>query len=108
MMQLLPYVGIGLLLLAVLGLWARQSFGTRAGRADLVMRRQRAPGVDEAAPHRDLGERIFSLQDWDFVRSETTLEIQRIFQREGGVLAISWLRRTRRQVSRLMRAHAAG
>ncbi len=107
MSQLLPYVGIGLLLLAALGLWARQSFVTRAGRAELLMPRQHRSGVGRAAPHRDLGERIFSPRDWDFVSRETPSEIQRMFQRERTVLAISWLRRTRMRVSQIMRAHVA-
>ncbi len=107
MSQLLPYVGIGLLLLAALGLWARQSFVTRAGRAELLMPRQHRSGVGRAAPHRDLGERIFSPRDWDFVSRDTPSEIQRMFQRERTVLAISWLRRTRKRVSQVMRAHVA-
>jgi len=107
MSQLLPYIGIGLLLLAALGLWARQSFVTRAGRAELLMPRQHRSGVGRAAPHRDLGERIFSPRDWDFVSRETPSEIQRMFQRERTVLAISWLRRTRMRVSQVMRAHVA-
>ena len=108
MSQLLPYVGIGLLFLAVLGLWVRQSFVTRAGRAELLMPRQHRSGVGRAAPHRDLGERIFGPEDWDFVSRETASEIQRMFQRERTVLAIAWLRRARLQVSQVMRAHVAG
>src|SRR5260370_17107664 len=108
MSQLLPYVGLGLLFLAVLGLWVRQSFVTRAGRAELLMPRQHRSGVGRAAPHRDLGERIFGPQDWDFVSRETPPETQRMFQRERTVLAIAWLRRTRLQVSQVMRAHVAG
>src|SRR5260370_42133899 len=107
MSQLLRYVGLGLLFLALLGLWVRQSFVTRAGRAELLMPRQHRSGVGSAAPHRDLGERIFGPQDWDFVSRETTSEIQRIFQRERTILAIAWLRRTRLQVSQVMRAHVA-
>jgi hypothetical protein len=106
--QLLPYLGIGLLLLAALCLWARQSFVTRRGRAELLMPRRLRSGVGRAAPHRDLGERIFGPEDWDFVSHDTPSEIQRLFQRERTVLAITWLRRTRLQVSQVMRAHVAG
>src|SRR5713226_3644754 len=105
MSQVLPYVCIGLLLLAALCLWARQSFVTRAGRAELLMPRQHRSGIGRASPHRDLGERIFGPQDWDFVSRDTPSEIQRMFQRERTVLAIAWLRRMRLQVSRVMRAH---
>jgi hypothetical protein len=108
MSQLLPYFGLGLLFLAVLGLWVRQSFVTRAGSAELLMPRQHRSGAGSAAPHRDLGERIFGPQDWGFVSRETLPEIQRMFRRERTVLAIAWLRRTRLQVSQVMRAHVAG
>src|SRR5260370_22081239 len=107
MSQLLPYVGLGMLFLALLGLWVRQSFVTRAGRAELLMPRQHRSGVGSASPHRDLGKRIFGPQDWDFVSRDTPSEIQRMFQRERTVLAIAWLRRTRLQVSQVMRAHVA-
>ena len=108
MSQLLPYFGIGLLLLAALVLWARQSLTTRKGSVELSMPCERPSGVASATRRRDLGERIFDPHDWDFVRHETTSEIQRRFQQERAVLAISWLRRTRRQVSLVMRTHAGG
>lgn len=108
MSQLLPYFGVGFLLLVALVLWARQSLTTRKGGVELPMPCERPSGVRSATPRRDLGERIFGPQDWDFIHHETTSEIQRMFQQERAVLAISWLRRTRRQVSPVMRTHAAG
>ncbi len=105
MSQLLPYVGLGMLFLLVLTIWVRQSFVTRAGRAELLMPRQHRSGVCWAAPHRDLGERIFGPEDWDFVSRSAPSEIRRMFQRERSVLALTWLRRTRLQVSQVMRAH---
>src|SRR5260370_39666437 len=108
MSPLLPYLGLGLLFLALLGLWVRQSFVTRAGRTELLMPRHHRSGVGSAAPHRDLGERIFGPEDWDFVSRDTPSEIQRMFQRERTVLALAWLRRTRWQVSQVIRAHRAG
>src|SRR5260370_9293949 len=107
MSQLLRYVGLGLLFLALLGLWVRQSLVTWAGRRELLMPRHDRSGVGSAAPHRDLGERIFGPQDWDFVSRETPPETQRMFQRERTLLALAWLRRTRMQTSQVMRAHVA-
>src|SRR6266571_2559827 len=107
MSQLLPYLGVGLLLLAILAVWAWQSFRTRKGGAELLMPREQRSRVGSAAPHRDLAERIFGPQDWDFVSRETPSEMQRMFQRERTDLAIAWLRRTRLQVSQVMRAHVA-
>jgi hypothetical protein len=106
MSQLLPYLFLGLLLLAVLGSWVWGAIGHR-GAAEVLAPRQHRSSVGSAAPPRDLGERIFGPKDWDFVSSETPLEIHRMFQRERTVLAIAWLRRTRLQVSQVMRAHVA-
>ena len=108
MSQLLPYVGAGVLLFAFLALWARQKIATRRGHVELCMPTQTPSGMRTATRPRHLGERIFGAQDWDFVRRETALEIQRMFERERSALAISWLRRTRRQVSLVMRTHRAG
>jgi hypothetical protein len=96
-----------MIFLLVLSLWVRQSFVTRAGRAELLMPRQHRSGVGRAALHRDLGERIFGPEDWDFVSRDTSSEIRRMFQRERTFLALTWLRRTRFQVSQVMRAHVA-
>ena len=108
MSQLLPYFGVALLLLAALVLWARQGLTTRKGSVELCIPCERQLGVRSATPRRDLGERIFDRHDWDFVLHKSTSEIQRMFQQERAVLAITWLRRTRRQVSLVMRRHAAG
>src|SRR5260370_40497648 len=96
-----------MLSLAFMGLWVRHSFVPSAGGAGLLMTRQHRSGVCRAALHRDLGERIFGPQDWDFVSRETPPETQRMFQRERTVLAIAWLRRTRIRTSQVMHAHVA-
>ncbi len=104
MSQLLPYLFLGLLLFAVLAWWVWDTIVHRAAAEVLAPHRSRVKSV---ASHRDLGERIFGPEDWDFVSRETSWEIHRMFQRERTVLAISWLRRTRLQVSQVMRAHLA-
>jgi hypothetical protein len=105
MSLLLPYLGVGLLLLVVLAIWTRKSSITRKDSTELSLPRKRRPGVGNDASDKDLGERIFDPRDWDFVSQETPLEIQQMFQRERAVLAISWLRDTRRRTSQVMRAH---
>ena len=107
MSQLLPYLGLGPVLLAVLAVWAWQSFIARQSGAELLMPWGRRSRAGSAVPHRDLGERIFGPRDWDFVLRETPSEIQRMFLLERTVLALAWLRRTRLQVSQVMRAHVA-
>jgi len=107
MSQLLPYLGVSLLLLVVSALWARQIFLTRKSRIELIVPQKCEPTGGSTASHGDLGERIFDLVDWDFVSRNAPLEIQQMFLRERTILAISWLRRTRTRVSLLMRAHVA-
>ncbi len=104
MSQLLPYLFLGLLLSAVLAWWVWDAIVHR-GAAEVLAPPQHRSSVRSIGLQRDLGERIFGPQDWDFVLRETPLEIQRMFQRERSVLAIAWLRRTRLQVSQVMRAH---
>ncbi len=107
MSQLLPYLFLGLLLLAVLAWWVWDAIVHR-GAAEVLAPRQHRSGMRSVGSQRDLGERIFGPQDWEFVSRETPPETQRMFQRERTVLAIAWLRRTRLQVSQVMRAHVVG
>ena len=107
MSQLLPYLLLGLLLLAVLAWWVWDAIAHRSA-AEVLAPRQHRSSMRSVGSQRDLGERIFGPQDWEFVSRETPPETQRMFQRERTVLAIAWLRRTRLQVSQVMRAHVAG
>src|SRR5256885_2684037 len=107
MSQLLPYLGVSLLLFVVSALWARQLVITRKTRIELIVPQKREPTSGSTASHGDLGERIFDLVDWDFVSRNVPSEIQQMFLRERTILAISWLRRTRTRVSLVMRAHVA-
>ena len=106
MSQLLPYLFLGLLLSAVLAWWVWDAIVHR-GAAEVLAPRQHRSSLRSVASHRDLGERIFCPEDWEFVSRDTPSEIRRMFQRERTVLALSWLRRTRLQVSQVMRAHVA-
>lgn len=105
MSQLLPYLGVALLLLVVSVLWARQIFLTGKSRIELVEPREQRVAGRSSASLEDLGERIFRLRDWDFVSRNMPSEIQKIFLRERAFLAVSWLRRTRTRISLVMRAH---
>ena len=107
MSQLLPYLGVASLLLVVSALWARQLFLTRKSRIELIVPQKRQPTGGSTASHRDHGERIFDLGDWDFVSRNAPSEIQEMFLRERAILAISWLRRTRARISLVMRTHVA-
>ena len=106
MSQLLPYLFLGLLLLAVLVWWVWGAIIHR-GAAEVLAPRQQRSSVRSVGLQGDLAERIFGPQDWDFVLRETPSKIQRIFQRERTVLALAWLRRTRVRTSQAVYAHVA-
>jgi hypothetical protein len=105
MIQWLPYLFLGLLLLAVLAWWVWDAIVHRS-TAELLTPRQLLDSRNVGS-RRDLGERIFGPQDWDFVLRETPSQIQRVFHRERTVLALLWLRRTRTRTSQVMHAHVA-
>jgi len=105
MIQWLPYLFLGLLLLAVSAWWVWDAIVHRS--TGELLTPQHCLGSRSVGSQRDLGERIFGPQDWDFVLRETPLQIQRMFQRERTVLALGWLRRTRVRTSQVMHAHVA-
>jgi hypothetical protein len=54
----------------------------------------------------ELGARIFSSEDFDFMESEASGEFQSRFREERVALALAWLVQLRGEVNRLMRMHA--
>ncbi len=105
MTQWLPYLFLGLFLLAALAWWVWNAIVHR-GTAEVLTPRQYHLGA-RSGSQRDLGDRIFGPQDWGFVLRETPSKIQRMFQRERTVLALAWLRRTRMRTSEVMHSHVA-
>ena len=53
----------------------------------------------------ELGTRIFSSQDCDFVAAETAADFQRRFREERTVLALAWLKQLGGEINHLMRGH---
>ncbi len=54
---------------------------------------------------RALAERVFALEDWEFVSAKSTPEIQRLLEKERRGVAILCLKRMREQVTEVMRLH---
>ena len=61
------------------------------------------PGWDSLSL--ELGERIFSSEDPQFVALETSHDFRSGFRAERKALGLQWLRQIRREVNRLMRVH---
>lgn len=100
MSRLLPYLGTGFLLLVVLIIWVRQIIRRHKGTVEVLESRR---AHSKNGTH-NFGERIFAVEDWQFVSTGPS-EIQQLFRRERSALAISWVRRTRKLISQVMRAH---
>jgi hypothetical protein len=105
MSPLLPYFGAGFLLLIVLAVWVRQNFSRHGTDPELLEPRRHRSSVGTTTRHGDLRERIFATEDWEFVSREASSEIRQTFRRERSLLAICWVRRTRKTISHIMHAH---
>jgi hypothetical protein len=51
--------------------------------------------------------RVFSREDWDFVRKLKADDIERLFEKERKKVALVWVRQTSVMIRRLMREHAS-
>ncbi len=108
MTQILVFVILGGLLLALLVYWVQRS------RSRDVNNQTESLEVQDIlvclqfpARTKPFVDRIFSEQDWAFVSRETNRAVQRLFQTQRRRLAIVWLRQTRNQVVRLMTSYRA-
>ncbi len=105
MSQSLPFLIIGLLLLILLVVWARRGARPAPSGGELAGAQTALTILQSELLPQALVERIFALQDWDFVRSQAPADVQGVFLRERKAIALSWLRQTRRQVKKLMEFH---
>lgn len=53
-------------------------------------------------------ERIFGREDWDFIRSSASEQVQRLFLRERKVIALAWISQLRGQAKDGMYRHVSG
>lgn len=97
-------IGIGVLLLGFLTYWALSGNASAPVAGSSLANTSKALQLE--LPPADLIERVLDPRDLAFVRKESPPETVRLFERERRALAISWLRRTRRQVGHLMSYHA--
>ena len=105
MNQLLLFLPIAILFLALLLFWAFRTTRSPVGSSALSEAREALADLELELPPRALAERIFATQDWDFVSRQTPVEIQRTFLQERRAVGLSWLRQTRKQAARLMDFH---
>lgn len=103
----LTLLGIGLFLIASLV----YLFFRQAMEADEVSRpldgNSALPSRQVADHRREQLERIFGHEDWDFIRSSSSEQVQRLFLRERKVIALAWINELGRQARAGMDFHVA-
>src|SRR5437879_10074945 len=105
MSHLAPLLVITLLVLALSVYWFRRSSDHSITRVEFSEAESALTSLQwQILPSGSVG-RIFASEDCDFISSQTTRDVQRLFQQERKALAISWLRQTRKQIARLMDLH---
>jgi hypothetical protein len=67
--------------------------------------RDRSLAAAYALPPAELATRIFSRSDREFILNTGSARLQRLYRSERRRLASQWVRRTSREVSRIMREH---
>ena len=106
MIQLVLVLIVGCALLLIAGLLARDAVRGRRRSAEETKPEDAACyAVSVELPSRVLMDRIFAEDDLTFVTGEGVRSIQRQFLRERRRIALSWLSRTRREATRVLRMH---
>jgi len=101
MTYLVFFLTIGLLLFILLVLWLRRgSTLARGGEPSGAV--QDLNELELELPPQTLVERLFALQDWEYVSRQAPPQIRRLFLRERRSIALSWLRDTRGQAVHLV------
>jgi hypothetical protein len=107
----LPLLAIGFLLIVLVGYILRRpetESGSAAGSSDLLAA-QAVPAVCLPPEQRqkELLDRIFGPEDWEFVLSRAPKEVQRLFLRERREIAFCWLSEIRSRAKAAMQFHIA-
>jgi len=105
MIGLILFLLVGaLLLLSLLFFTPRKSQG-RGGSEPLAEARQALDVLQLGLLSPDMVGRIFAKKDFDYVMSETTKKVQRLFLEERRGLALCWVSQVRRQIVSLRLFH---
>ncbi len=107
MTGLLAIILLGILILVFALRLAFQSSTPRAKSPSVTMEEyaNAREALDSVFVEAAAIERIFSIEDMDFISRSGSPKVQRLFLRERKALAIQWLRKTQRQVAQLMDIH---
>lgn len=105
MIQLMPFLLVGALLLVSLYFFARPTQRAEGSAGALVEARQALNTLQSGLLPPELVGRIFARNDLDYVESSTSKEIRDLFLEERTKIALSWVSRVRKQVLTLKSFH---
>jgi len=100
-------LAIGLLLIALLAFLSRQSESASDDPRGLSEGASWIPSQQFAARGNELLHRIFGPEDWDFILSRTSKEVQQLFLMERKQIAFCWLSQIRSQAKATTPFHVA-
>jgi hypothetical protein len=103
--QLIPILVIGALLLVSLYSFMRREQRAEGGSGALVEAKQALNTLQAGLLPPELVGRIFARADLDYVDSKASKEIRELFLDERKKIALSWVSRVRTQVLNLRRFH---
>jgi hypothetical protein len=101
------FLAIGLLLLGLVLFFLRRSRSSTHGHSESPQRDDLpAPFHAELFPH-ELADRLFGLEDWEFIAKQCPAQLRRMFLGQRTALALSLLHGVRENATRLIRVHSA-
>lgn len=104
MMGVVLFLAVGFCLLAFLLYWAQRQTPT-AGRPRYDRRAEFGPAVlNLALPSRQIAERIFAAEDWEFVLSQAPA-IRKLFLQERKSAALLWVHQVHGVIAQVMEFH---
>ncbi len=101
----LGFVAIGLLLIGLLGALLRRSKSAADHSFALPQTYSSFPSLKFEERRKDILDRVFGHEDWDFILNHGSKEIRRLFLLERKKIALSWLSEIRSQSKAAMSFH---
>lgn len=103
----LPFLAIGLLLIAFLILGLSRPKAPSDAQSGFSQNEDPMPGLLAEVFPQQLGDRLFGSEDWNFVLKERSVRLRRLFLQQRTALALCWLRAVRANATKLIRVHGA-
>jgi len=103
----LAFVAIGLLLIGLLGALLRRNESAAQDSFALPHTYSSFPSLKFEERRKDILDRVFGHEDWDFILNHGSKEIRRLFLMERKKIALSWLSEIRSQSKAAVSLHVS-